>query len=74
MTPTIIAVISFLGFLFFVTAVYALWWSAKTGQFKKLEEGAKVIFDKDEPVGVQTDFFPASKKKTKQKKQLSKNV
>ncbi len=75
MTPAIITVISVLGFLFFVTAVYALWWSAKTGQFKKLESGAKVIFDEDEPIGVQTDFFPASKKsKKKSKKQFSKNV
>lgn len=74
MPSIIITVISVLGALFFLTAVYALWWANKTGQFKRLEEGAKVIFDKDEPEGVQTDFFPPSRKKKKSKKALSKNV
>jgi len=58
----VIAVVTVLGLLFFVSAVYALWWASKTGQFQKLEEGAKVIFDKDEPIGEQTDFFPPSRK------------
>lgn len=60
--------------MFFITAVYALWWAAKNGQFKKLEEGAKVIFDKDEPIGEQTDFFPSKKAKKSRKNKPSKNV
>jgi nitrogen fixation-related uncharacterized protein len=40
---------------FLASAVYALKWSSKTGQLRNLEEGAKVIFDDEEPVGRPTD-------------------
>lgn len=68
MSNAIIAFITVLGVLFFISAVYMLSWAFKTGQFNKLEEGAKVIFDKDEPMGEQTDFFPAKRAKTKKAK------
>lgn len=72
MNDTIIAVILVLGILFFATAVYAFWWAAKTGQFKKLEEGAKVVFTPDEPEGEQIDFFPSSNSDKKEKNNLKK--
>lgn len=74
MSATILTVLTVFAVMFFITAVYALWWAAKNGQFKKLEEGAKVIFDKDEPIGEQTDFFPAKKAKKSSKNKSSKNV
>lgn len=39
------------------TTVAAFYWAARTGQFRNLEEGAKVIFDDDEPIGTATDVF-----------------
>ena len=56
--------LTILGVLFFISAIYALWWAAKTGQFHKMEQGAKTIFTPEEPEGTQTDFFPQAKKKT----------
>lgn len=41
--------------LFVASAVYALQWASKTGQLRDLDEGAKVIFDEEEPVGRPTD-------------------
>lgn len=41
--------------LFLSSAVYALQWASKTGQLRDLEEGAKVIFDDEEPLGLPTD-------------------
>ncbi len=40
------------------SAVYALYWAASHGQFKKMEQNATTIFDSDEPVGEPTDAFP----------------
>lgn len=37
------------------SAVYGLYWASKKGQLQNLEEGAKVIFDDDEPIGRPTD-------------------
>ncbi len=37
------------------SAVYALYWASKKGQLRNLEEGAKVIFDEEEPLGKPTD-------------------
>ncbi len=44
--------------LFFATAVAALVWAVKNGQFSNLEQGARSIFDAEEPEGIQQDFFP----------------
>lgn len=38
------------------SAVYALHWAVKSGQFHNLEKGATTIFDEEEPMGVPTDF------------------
>ncbi|WOO43650.1 cbb3-type cytochrome oxidase assembly protein [Rubellicoccus peritrichatus] len=46
------------GCLFFAGAVGALVWAVKNGQFKNIDGGATVIFDEEEPEGVQQDFFP----------------
>lgn len=41
-----------------VSAVLTFWWAADSGQFKNPQEGARSIFDADEPVGEATDHFP----------------
>jgi cbb3-type cytochrome oxidase maturation protein len=41
------------------SAVIAFCWAAKTGQFSRLREGSRVIFNDDEPEGVVTDSFPS---------------
>lgn len=44
-----------MAMLVVASAVYGLYWASKKGQLQNLEEGAKVIFDDEEPVGVPTD-------------------
>lgn len=44
--------------LFFIAASFALYWAYKNGQLTKFDEGAKSIFDEEEPLGEQTDAFP----------------
>lgn len=66
-----------LWFLFFVampmsvlivaSAVYALYWASKKGQLRNLDEGAKVIFDDEEPLGKPTDQTLNQPKKKPQK-------
>ncbi len=43
-----------------VSAVWALVWAIRTGQFHGLKAGAESIFDEGEPVGMPTDFFPGA--------------
>ncbi len=45
------------------SAVYALYWAVKTGQFRQFEKGATEIFTAEEPEGQPTDFFPQKRKK-----------
>ena len=45
------------------SAVYALYWAVKTGQFQQFEKGAKEVFTDEEPLGRPTDFFPKKRKK-----------
>lgn len=45
------------------SAIYALNWAIKTGQFHNVEKGATVIFDEEEPIGRPTDSFPAKRPK-----------
>lgn len=45
------------------SAVYALYWAVKTGQFREIEKGATEIFDEEEPIGVTTDSFPQKRRK-----------
>jgi nitrogen fixation-related uncharacterized protein len=61
-----IIIIAFLGVLFFASAVYALHWASKTGQFRDFEKGARTVFDEEEPEGVHTDFFPGQEKRSRQ--------
>ena len=51
--------------LFFLGAALALHWAHKHGQLGNLEQGARSIFDEDEPMGEVTDSFPARRKKRK---------
>ncbi len=44
-----------MAMLIVASAVYGLYWASKKGQLQDLEEGAKVIFDDEEPVGRLTD-------------------
>ena len=44
-----------------VTAVVALVWAIRTGQFRDLQSGAYMIFDEDEPEGEMTDAFPSER-------------
>ena len=41
-----------------VFALLAFYWAAKHGHLQNVEEGAKIIFDDDEPIGKPTDAFP----------------
>jgi cbb3-type cytochrome oxidase maturation protein len=40
------------------SAVYALAWASKSGQFTDFDAQSRSIFDETEPEGMQTDFFP----------------
>ena len=51
--------------LFFVAAAWALHWAVKNGQFRSLDQGARTIFDEEEPEGVMTDAFPSRRHKRK---------
>lgn len=42
------------------SAVMALVWAIKTGQMADFSGAARSIFDDDEPVGRQTDYFPVA--------------
>ena len=44
--------------IFGITTVWALSWAVRSGQFQGLSQGARVIFDEEEPVGEMTDTFP----------------
>lgn len=63
---TLIIIFS-LGGLFFVSAVAALWWSAKNGQLRDFERSSRSIFTEEEPEGVHTDYFPGEAAKQSRK-------
>lgn len=44
-----------MALLIVASAVYGLYWASKKGQLQDLEEGSKVIFDEEEPLGKPTD-------------------
>jgi cbb3-type cytochrome oxidase maturation protein len=54
--------IIFLGVIFFIVAVSALYWSAKKGQLRDFDSQAKTIFTDEEPEGQISDTFPTKKK------------
>ena len=47
-----------IALLITASAVVALRWAVKTGQFRDFEKGAETIFDDDEPMGRAADSFP----------------
>lgn len=62
------------GFLFFAAGAWALHWAAKHGQFNKMEEGARSIFDEEEPVGRMTDRFPNAPRRQAKSKRTQPDV
>ena len=44
-----------------VTMVWLLAWAIKRGEFQNLRDGARMIFDEDEPIGKVTDHFPGAR-------------
>lgn len=44
--------------LFGGSAVLALVWAIKSGEFRDMQAGARSIFDEDESIGRITDRFP----------------
>jgi nitrogen fixation-related uncharacterized protein len=57
-----LTILTLLGLVFFALTIVMLNWSFKKGHFRNFEEQAKSIFTEDEPLGVQTDFFPGKGK------------
>jgi len=51
------------GVILASTALLTLYWAAKNGQFRNMEQGARVIFDDAEPVGQPTDMVFKDKKR-----------
>ncbi|MDZ4814703.1 MAG: cbb3-type cytochrome oxidase assembly protein CcoS [Verrucomicrobiota bacterium] len=45
------------------SGVWALYWAVKNGQMTSLENGAKSIFNDDEPLGQMSDCFPGEPKR-----------
>jgi nitrogen fixation-related uncharacterized protein len=41
-----------------VMTIHALAWACRRGEFRDPKRGAASIFDGEEPIGKQTDFFP----------------
>lgn len=54
----VLTIMFILTALFGVSAVLALVWAMKTGQFSNFADGATSIFDDEEPLGTTTDEFP----------------
>lgn len=46
--------------LFGISTIWGLVWAVRTGQFQRLDRGARSIFDEEEPVGHMTDVFPGT--------------
>lgn len=57
MTPGVILIWALMAVLG-LTAVGGLVWAVRRGQLGDLQNGARVIFDEEEPEGVMTDSFP----------------
>lgn len=57
MTKTFIMIVG-VALFFGVTAVWALVWAVRSGQFQDFGGAARSIFDEEEPVGEVTDRFP----------------
>jgi len=45
-----------------IVMVWLLSWAIRRGEFRNLRQGARMIFDEDEPIGLITDHFPGAKR------------
>lgn len=45
-----------------ITMVWLLAWAIRKGEFRDLRQGARMIFDDDEPIGLVTDRFPEERR------------
>lgn len=54
--PYIVALV--IALLITTSAVLALRWAVRTGQFRDFEKGAETIFDEEEPIGKPMDNYP----------------
>lgn len=71
-----IAFLLIFGSMFAVgtSAVLALFWAGRTGQFSDMKNGARVIFDEDEPVGEPTDVVLETRAERKARKEARKDT
>ena len=52
-------------------AVIVGWvWAVRSGQLRRLNEGARIIFDDDEPEGEMTDAFPGAERRDTQGRKI----
>lgn len=65
------AIIGTVSLLITASAVYALYWAARNGQLREVDKGGESIFDEEEPMGEQTDFFPGEGPKNTNQNDLS---
>jgi len=49
-----------LGVFFFISAIAALYWAARKGQFRNFDSQASTIFTHEEPEGEVSDSFPGN--------------
>ena len=60
-------ILVFSALVLLTVAVIVGWiWAVRSGQMRKLNEGARIIFDDDEPVGEMTDAFPGEARRDSQ--------
>ena len=71
---SILTILFVFGALLFASAVYALHWAAKNGQFDDFEKGAKTIFTEEEPEGELLDSFPGKNKRSSKRIKNSKQA
>lgn len=49
--PAATIILMYIGLAFFMSVVWMLYWSAKTGQLRNFEAQSRMIFDEEEPEG-----------------------
>jgi len=52
--------------IFSTSALLAFCWAAKTNQFQSAQKESEIIFNEEEPIGKQTDFFPRESREESQ--------
>jgi len=56
---TYMTAVAIFGGCVFGCGLFALNWAHRAGQLRDFDNGARTIFDDDEPAGVLTDRFPS---------------